>query len=113
MKTIGTQAVKNGTEDSHEDEADHALSRFLNQPPFEGAIEPGLYLDLITVCQELFNAKQQNSHASAEELVAEVIQRFGERLHHYHDRDQLHAIATNVLIRAKREIKDETHRGEM
>jgi|SRR6185503_6156020 len=109
MKTIGTQTVQ----DSRDDEADHALSRFLNQPPFEGEIEPGLYLDLITVCKDVFNTRQQNSHTSAEELVAEVIQEFGDRLHHYHDRDQLKRIVTNFLIRARNEIKDETHRGEM
>jgi hypothetical protein len=112
MKTIGTQTVKNDMDDAREDEADHVLSHFLDQPPFEGPIEAGLYLELMTVCQELFNSKQ-NSHASAEELAGEVIHKFGEGLHHYHERDQLERLVKNVLIKARNEIKDETHRGEM
>jgi len=113
MKTLGTQTVKNGIEDAHEDEPDHRLSHYFNPPPFEGMIEPGLYLDLTNICRELFSNIKQSSHVRWEELLREVIDTFGMSLHRYADKEQLRRIVINVLIKAGKEISDETHRGEM
>src|SRR5689334_16036992 len=113
MKTLGTQTVKNGTEDAHEDEPDHLLSHYFDRPPFEGAIEPGLYVDLIEICRDLFSKVKPGSHVSWEELLREVIEKFGGSLHRYAGKEQLRRIVMNVLIKAGKEINDETHRGEM
>ena len=113
MKTLGTQTVKNGSEDGQNDESDHLLSRFFDRPPFEGTLEPGLYVDLMNICKELFSNIKQSSHVSLEELLRDVIEKFGGSLHRYTDKEQLRRIVINVLIKGGKEINDQTHRGEM
>ena len=113
MKTQGIQPVKNkGAEDSHEDEPDH-LSHWLHEPAFVGTLPPDLQALVSDACKEIFMVYTPATHSSWKELEADVIKQFGRRLHNYKNRDRLRAIVINVLIRAKREIKDETHLGEM
>lgn len=101
MKSQGTQAVKD------------MLSEWLDEPKFEGAIDPEVQAEVTSVCQRVFDKYKPNSHASAKQLEEDVIKQFGRWLHRYKNRTRLKRAVINLLIRAGKDITDETDIGEM
>lgn len=114
MKSQGTQAVKDkSTPDSREDEAYHLLSEWLDEPEFEGSLDPEVHAEVRSVCREVFDKYKPNSHASSKQLEKDVIKQFGRWLHRYKNRTRLKRAVINLLIRAGKDITDETDIGEM
>jgi hypothetical protein len=112
METQATKTVKDkSAPDSVEDECDHMLSDWLDEPDFEGSLDPKLHARIKRTCEEVFKESRQATHPDEETLKKEVIRRFGRWLHHCKDRE-LRAIVINLLIEASR-VKNETDRGEM
>ena len=109
MKTQGTQTVKDAA-DPREDEPAHALSEWLDKQEFEGTLEPELQALVSNVCQKVFVKYRPITHSTAEELERDVIKSFGRWLHYCKSPDKLRAIVVSVLIKAQKQVEDETHR---
>jgi len=101
MKGQGTQAVKD------------MLSEWLEEPEFKGSLDPEVHAEVSSVCQEVFDKYKPNSHASAKHLEEDVIKKFGRWLHRYKNRTRLKRAVINFLIKAEKDITDETDIGEM
>lgn len=127
MKTHGTQAVKDKSNEQHElkenedsqhDEPDHQLKVFLDESDFDGPLDGSeLRTALTAACQRVFSSYKPSTHSTWRELEQDVVKRFGRLLSRYKNRANQsavsEAIVINLLIRAKKEIQDETDLDEM
>lgn len=114
MKSQATQVVKDkSAHESHEDEPDHLLSDWLDEPEFQGELDPQVHAEVRSVCRDVFTRYKPDTYENSNQLEAEVIKRFGRWLHLYKNRTRLKRVVINLLIRTRKGIKDETDVGEM